>query len=252
MNENSLLRATNLSKNFGSVSVLKSINLHVIPNESVGLIGDNGAGKSTLVKILAGVYSPSGGELFFNGSAVTFRNPLDARSAGIEIIYQDLALCDDLDAASNIFLGRESMKRIGPGRWLDRNGMMQEARNALAELGADIAPDQLVASMSGGQRQLVSVARALQFAPKLLLMDEPTASLSSTKIHLLLNLVKNLKKKGVSVILISHRFTDLLSVCDRIIAMRDGCISAEIRPTESKTSDLIERMQLALSGESRL
>lgn len=154
MNENSLLRATNLSKNFGSVSVLKSINLHVIPNESVGLIGDNGAGKSTLVKILAGVYSPSGGELFFNGSAVTFRNPLDARSAGIEIIYQDLALCDDLDAASNIFLGRESMKRIGPGRWLDRNGMMQEARNALAELGADIAPDQLVASMSGDSGNL--------------------------------------------------------------------------------------------------
>lgn len=215
-------------------------------------MGTTGAGKSTLVKILAGVYAPSGGEIFFNGSPVTFRNPLDARAAGIEIIYQDLALCDDLDAASNIFLGRESMRKIGIGRWLDRNGMMQEARAALAELGADIAPDQLVGSMSGGQRQLVSVARALQFAPKLLLMDEPTASLSNTKIHLFLDLVKNLKMKGVSVILISHRFTDLIAVCDRIIAMRDGQISAEIKPADSKISDLMATMQLALSGESKL
>ncbi|MDA3018250.1 MAG: ATP-binding cassette domain-containing protein, partial [Actinomycetota bacterium] len=112
MSENSLLRTANLSKNFGSVSVLKSINLAIAPNESVGLIGDNGAGKSTLVKILAGVYLPTGGEIFLNGSPVRFKSPLDARAAGIEIIYQDLALCNELDAASNIFLGRESMKRI--------------------------------------------------------------------------------------------------------------------------------------------
>ena len=163
MSENSLLRTANLSKNFGSVSVLKSINLAIAPNESVGLIGDNGAGKSTLAKILAGVYLPTGGEIFLNGSPVRFKSPLDARAAGIEIIYQDLALCNELDAASNIFLGRESMKRIGIGRWLDRKQMMDEARVALAELGADIEPDQLVGSMSGGQRQLVSVARALQF-----------------------------------------------------------------------------------------
>ena len=147
MTENPILRTANLSKNFGSVSVLNSIDFHVDPNESLGLIGDNGAGKSTLVKILAGVYAPSGGEIFFNGTPVTFKNPQDARAAGIEIIYQDLALCNDLDAASNIFLGRESSRKIGIGRWLDRNGMMQEARAALAELGADIAPDQLVGSM---------------------------------------------------------------------------------------------------------
>ena len=130
--------------------------------------------------------------------------------------------------------------------------MMQEARAALAELGADIAPDQLVGSMSGGQRQLVSVARALQFSPKLLLMDEPTAALSNTKIHLLLDLVKNLKKKGISVIFISHRFTDLIAVCDRIIAMREGEIRAEIRPADSKISDLMSIMQRALSGEEIL
>ena len=252
MTEHPILRTANLSKSFGSVSVLSSIDFHVDPNESLGLIGDNGAGKSTLVKIIAGVYAPSGGEIFLNGKPVTFKNPQDAREAGIEIIYQDLALCNDLDAASNIFLGRESTKNIGIARFLDRNGMMQEARAALAELGADIAPDQLVGSMSGGQRQLVSVARALQFAPKLLLMDEPTAALSNTKIHLLLDLVKNLKKKGISVVFISHRFTDLISVCDRIVAMREGKISAEIKPADTKPSDLMSIMQTALSGEEIL
>jgi len=250
MIEDPVLRTTNLSKNFGGISVLNSVDFHVGSNESLGLIGDNGAGKSTLVKILAGVYSPSGGEIFFNGSPVTFNSPSDARDAGIEIIYQDLALCDDLDAASNIFLGRELRHRVGVSRWLDRRTMMDEARIALAELGADIPPDQLVGSMSGGQRQLISVARALQFSPKLLLMDEPTAALSNTKIHLLLDLVKKLKNKGVSVILISHRFTDLISVCDRIIAMREGAIKAEIMPDLDKVSEMMAIMQAALSGES--
>lgn len=250
MKEESLLRLVDVSKNFGNACVLNSVTFHLNFGESLGIIGDNGAGKSTLVKILSGVYAPSGGEIFLNGSQVNFRNPLDARKAGIEIIHQDLALCDDLDAASNIFLGQEKVKRKGAVRWLDKKGMMREAGFALSKLGADIAPDQVVASMSGGQRQLVSVARALQFDPKLLLMDEPTASLSSTKIHLLLNLIQNLRDRGVAVILISHRFTDLLAVCDRIIAMRDGGVSAEISPSGGKTSDLIATMQLALSGNS--
>lgn len=244
-----LLRTTGLAKRFGSVDVLKSIDLTIDHNESVGLIGDNGAGKSTLVKILSGVYAPSAGQVEFRGARVQFANPLDARAAGIEIIHQDLALCDDLDATANVFLGRELRRRSGVGRWLDRRAMRDAADRIFADLGASISPDQLVGSMSGGQRQLVAVARALEFQPKLLLMDEPTAALSNAKIHVLLDMVDRLKARGVSVLLISHRFTDLLSVCDRIVAMRDGTLTAEIRPDDRDTGELMTEMQTALTGE---
>lgn len=249
MTDTPLLRTVDLAKSFGAVTVLKSINFDIKPAESVGLIGDNGAGKSTLVKILSGVYSPTGGRINFNGQEVEFASPLDARAAGIEMIYQDLALCDDLDAVANVFLGREIRTWRGIGRWLDRAAMRQETIETLSQLSSDIPIDQPVGSMSGGQRQLVAVARALQFAPKLLLMDEPTAALSNAKIHLLLEMVNRLKERGVAVLLISHRFTDLLSVCDRIIAMRDGVISAQIYPHEGEMADQMAQMQFALTGE---
>lgn len=244
-----LLRTTDLAKRFGSVEVLKAIDLTIGSNESVGLIGDNGAGKSTLVKILSGVYAPSSGSIEFDSKPVRFGTPLDARAAGVEIIHQDLALCDDLDATANVFLGREARHRRGGMQWLDRPAMREAAAQIFADLGASISPDQLVGSMSGGQRQLVAVARALEFQPKLLLMDEPTAALSNAKIHLLLDIVSRLKARGVSVLLISHRFTDLLSVCDRIVAMRDGTLTAEIRPGERDTGELMTEMQTALTGE---
>jgi simple sugar transport system ATP-binding protein len=246
-----LLRLAGVAKRFGPVVALRGVDLEVGPAESVGLIGDNGAGKSTLIKILSGVYAPTAGEIRLDGAQVDFHGPIDARRAGIEMIYQDLALCDDLDVASNIFLGRElRTPLIGRIRVLDRRRMASVAARMLQELGLDMPADRLVGALSGGERQLIAVARALQFQPRMLLMDEPTAALSAEKIRVLLSLVTRLKERGVAILLVSHRFTDILHVCDRVVVMRQGTIVGEVAPHAQPPEHTMARMHELMTGEA--
>mgnify|MGYP003334380246 CR=1 FL=1 len=244
-----LLSLTGVTKTFGRVSALRGVDLEIGAAEAVGLIGDNGAGKSTLVKILSGVYAPTAGEMRFDGAPATFGSPLDARRAGIEMIYQDLALCDDLDVAANIFLGRELRRRIGPIPVLDRDAMAAEAARLVAELGLAIDARRSVGTLSGGERQMVAVARALQFRPRLLLLDEPTAALSAEKIRVLLGLVDELKRRGVSILLISHRFTDILHVCDRIVVVRQGQVVGQLLPHAQPPEHTMARMAELMTGD---
>jgi simple sugar transport system ATP-binding protein len=245
-----LLQLEGVSRTFGNVVALRDVDMHIGAAEAVGLIGDNGAGKSTLVRILSGVHPPTTGVIKLDGEPVSFASPLDARRSGIEMIYQDLALCDDLDVTANVFLGREPKRRlVGPLRILDRQRMRDATTRMLAELGLSIGPDRVVGALSGGERQMVAVARALQFQPRLLLMDEPTAALSAEKIRVLMGLVEGLKRRGVSILLISHRFTDILHVCDRIVVVRQGSVVGELLPHAQPPEHTMAQMAELMTGD---
>jgi simple sugar transport system ATP-binding protein len=217
-----VLSLTGIAKHFGAIQALTGVDLELARGEVLGLMGDNGAGKSTLVKIIAGSFAPSSGEMRIDGAPVAFARPLEAREKGIEIVYQDLALCDNLSAALNVFLGRELTRSVGPFRFLDKAAMNARAGELFAELKSETRPRDLVKSMSGGQRQAVAIARTRLADPKLVLMDEPTAAISVRQVAEVLDLIRRLKAAGHAVILISHRMPDVFETCDRVAVLRRG------------------------------
>ena len=217
-----LLDIRNISMHFGAIHALTDLSFSVGPGEVVGLMGDNGAGKSTMVKIIAGNFRPTDGEIAVEGEVCHFHKPVDARAKGIEVVYQDLALADNLTAAQNVFLGREKKKGFWPFRVLDKRAMIDRSGELFQELKSETRPRDLVKKMSGGQRQAVAIARTRLSQCKLILMDEPTAAISVRQVAEVLGLIKRLKAQGVSVILISHRMPDVFAVCDRIIVLRRG------------------------------
>ena len=247
-----ILEARNIVKRFGRVVALDHADFDLKPNEILGVIGDNGAGKSTLIKMLAGALTPDQGEIRLNGEVVHFRSPLDARTAGIETVYQDLALSPALSIADNLFLGRERRKRGPLGsalRLLDRSGMREEARRHLNALGLLTIQNirQPVETLSGGQRQGVAVVRATAFGSRVIIMDEPTAALGVKESRKVLELILDVKRRGLPIILISHNMPHVFEVADRIHIHRLGKRIAVIDPKKYTMSDAVAIMTGAMT-----
>jgi ABC-type sugar transport system ATPase subunit len=225
-----ILNAQSVHKHFGGLVALKGVDFQVARGEVVALLGDNGAGKSTLIKCISGVYRPEGGQITFNGQEITGHSPSSIRDAGIETIYQDLALAENLDVGANVFLGKEKKRKIlGFIRVTDDEYMRQEASKVLDRLDIHIPSlKQRLVNLSGGQRQAVAIARAIYWNAKLVIMDEPTAALGVPEQRKVLALVRSLRDQGIPVILISHTMTDVLEVADRCVVMRRGRVAANL------------------------
>ncbi|MFO1106576.1 MAG: ATP-binding cassette domain-containing protein [Amaricoccus sp.] len=233
-----VLELINVSKHFGAIQALNDVSLTLEAGEVVGLMGDNGAGKSTLVKMIAGNFLPSHGSIRMDGREVVLHRPVEARRHGIEIVHQDLALCDNLTAAANVFLGREMHRRVGPVRVLDYGAMYQRAGELFRELKSETRPRDLIKQMSGGQRQAVAIARTMLADAKIVLMDEPTAAISVRQVAEVLNHIRHLRDQGLAVVLISHRMPDVFEVTDRVIVMRRGRKVADKRTAASSPEEI--------------
>ncbi len=239
----------NIKKSFGAVQALRGVDLTLHHGEVLGLVGDNAAGKSTLMKILSGAYIADEGEIFIEGQKVHITQPEDSRRLGIEMVYQDFALANNLDVAANVFLGREIVRwRLGPIRVMDKRAMETQAQRLIEQLKIDIESARLkVENLSGGQRQAVAIARATAFNAKVIIMDEPTAALSVAAIGKVLDLVRELKTQGCSVILISHRLEDIYQVGDRVMVLRHGRKVAD-RPIEGDIHEFREQVVAYMVG----
>lgn len=243
-----ILEAVGVNKSFGPVHVLHDVDFRVYPGKVTALIGDNGAGKSTLVKCIAGIYGTDSGEFRFEGQPVNISGPKDAAGLGIEVVYQDLALCENLDIVQNLFLGRERLKY----GLLDEASMAKAARETLASLSVRTVSSvrHLVSELSGGQRQTVAIARAVLWNSRVVLLDEPTAALGVAQTEQVLQLVRNLAAQGLGVVLISHNMNDVLQVSDRVCAMFLGRVVADIEVTpETKSGFLVELITSGRAGD---
>ncbi len=238
-----------IKKNFGAVQALRGVTLTLHQNEVLGLVGDNAAGKSTLMKVLSGAYHPDEGDILIEGNKTNFSNPMDARRQGIEMVYQDYALSNNLDVVANVFMGREVVQlNLGPIKVMDFRHMEQETKSLLDRLKINIpSVRQKVERLSGGQRQAVAIARATAFDAKVIIMDEPTAALSVAAIDKVLELVRELKAQGSSIIIISHRLEDIYQVSDRMIVLRQGRKVSD-QPVEGDIHEFRERVVAYMIG----
>lgn len=233
-----MLDIQSLHKHFDGVHALNDVSLALGDGIVLGLVGDNGAGKSTLMKCVSGMLCPDGGRICFNGADITGSGPAGARAAGIEMIYQDLALCRKQDVVTNVFLGREHTK----GVFLDRKTMRGESNATFSELGINIPLNMLVGNLSGGQQQSIAIVRAMLSKPKLLIMDEPTASLAVKESQRVLHHITKVKERGVSVVMISHNLADVLKVANRIVVMRHGAVKYDLAAEQTNIRDLTEKI----------
>lgn len=233
-----ILELNGITKNFGGIHALSGVDLNLEGGQVLGLMGDNGAGKSTLIKIIAGSFPPTSGTISLSGKPVNFARPREARDAGIEVVHQDLALCDNLTASMNVFLGREIVRKVGPFRFLNRSAMNERAAELFADLKSETRPKDLVRQMSGGQRQAVAIARTRLSQPNIVIMDEPTAAISVRQVAEVLDLIRRLKRAGLAVILISHRMPDVFSVCDRVVVLRRGTKVADKPVAETSPEEV--------------
>jgi simple sugar transport system ATP-binding protein len=248
-----LLRAEAVTKNYGPSIVLRGLDMHVERGEVVALVGDNGAGKSTFIKILSGFHAPTSGKLFWEGREFAPASPTEARAQGIETVYQDLALVNDLTVAQNMFLGREPIKRVlGILPLTDAKAMRIKTREFLDQVGIRLASvDSLVRDLSGGQRQSIAVARAMQSQPKLLIMDEPLAALGVREGAHVLDLVQEIRRRrDVSIILIVHNYSQIFQVCDRINFLFSGEIVLDVSTSDITEEELIRMVKSGLGAKT--
>ena len=242
-----ILELKGVNKSFGVVHVLHDVDFHVYPGQVTALVGDNGAGKSTMVKVIAGIYGMDTGEFHFEGKQVHVTGPKDTSALGVEIVYQDLALCDNLDIVENMFLGREVKKGIA----LNEGNMESRARETLASLSVRTVKSvrQSVSSLSGGQRQTVAIAKAVLWNSKVVLLDEPTAALGVAQTRQVLDLVRRLADRGLGVVLISHNMGDVFEVADRITALYLGRVAADVATKDVTNRQVVELITAGRSGD---
>lgn len=237
-----VIQIEDLGKSFGMTKALQGVTLHVDPGEIVGLVGDNGAGKSTFIKILSGFETPDRGRILVDGEPVTLRSAAEARARGIETVYQEQALADDLSVMSNLFLGSELTRRIGPFTVLDRKRMEREAQEMLDLLRLRVSPSQEARFCSGGEKQGIAIARAIHVQARLVILDEPTNALGVVAVDRVLDLIRELKRKGIACIFISHNIQHVMDVSDRVTMFVHGTKILDVPKAETSTMQLVEML----------